>query len=111
MNQSPIHITLRQNIAPPVTAVIHPTDLTQLAQLSVEVGILFLLERADCSEAFRRAFLDTLHDPRAIVEIRQGERVQVLARQKALPAEWLPATTLPTLPAIEIGVSKAQSGG
>ncbi len=111
MNESSIQVNLRQNIAPPVTAVLQPTDLTRLAQLSVEAGIHFLLGKTECSEAFRQAFLTTFNDPRAIVEIRQGERVQVLARQKALPANWLADSSPATAPIIEIGVSLAQSGG
>lgn len=109
MNQ--MEFTLRNGIAPPVTAVLTPTDLDHLAQLPVEAGVHFLLGRAECTEEFRQAFLATFNDPRAIVEIRQGERVQVLARQKALPATWLPTDSPTGMPALEIGVSRALSGG
>ena len=108
MYESPVEIILRQNIAPPVTATLQASEFAHLSQLSVEAGLLFLLERANCTDAFRQAFRATMNDSRAIIEIRQGDRIQVLARQKALPSTWLSPAQTGTL---EIGVSKAQSGG
>jgi hypothetical protein len=112
-----LKVNLRHGIATPVSVDLEPAEVGQLARLSMEEGIEFLLGKTSLSAGSAAAFRETLRDPHCIIELRQGDLVKVFTRRQGIGTEIAPLNQpgpewgLAPQPTIEIGLAKAQQGG
>lgn len=108
-NKPNTKVTLRHGIAEPVFLELESSELMYLTSLSAKAGIDYLLSKVPHANGFVPAFKETLLDPQAIVEIRQGDRVKVLTRRNYSDKGIIRHRA--DLPEIEVAVAKANRGG
>ena len=109
-----IQVILRHGIAAPVAITLTAGEALALTEQSVEEGIEFLVRKAGLTDRAAAALRETLADPHAVVELRQGSLCRIVRRRSPLAGEAAVATPPAELaqPApIEIGISRGQAGG
>jgi class 3 adenylate cyclase/GTP-sensing pleiotropic transcriptional regulator CodY len=73
-----IQITLRHGCPESVTFELELPEIMQLANLSTEESIDYLLSKIPHSNGFATLFKETPHNPQAIVELQLGEQIKPL---------------------------------